>query len=247
MKEIICIIICYLFVSCSPQSEETDNSEPIKKNKQVFVNLSKEHIGFWVNEEYFTALQKMKSTKKASDNDIGNFYRISENNSIMNLNIHEGGSDDIIQMDTKNKGRILSPDSSETYHNIEFQGETLLVDNKKFIKTPNNENGLNELVNRAFFSGKYLISEKEIEFKENGNIIGLDSIQSYTLNLDYNDAGMQFDKIDLQFNGEKEPRTYIYEFNLDTLIISEIDCKTLEYNFCVEIEKGQMFYRLLKK
>jgi len=247
MRELTYIVICFLFVSCSAQSERKDKNESIIDNKLVFVNLSKEHIGFWVNEEYFTALQRMKSTKKASDNDIGNFYRISENNSVMNMNIHEGGSDDVILMDTENKGRILSPDSSEVYHNIEFQGETLLVDNEKFIKTPNNKNGLNELVNRAFFSGVYLISEKEIEFKENGNIIGLDSIKSFKLNLDYNDAGMQFDKIELQFNGEKEPRTYLYKFNLDTLTIKEIDCKTLEDDFCVEIEQGKTIYTLLKE
>jgi len=237
-------------ISCSSNTEKKEQTE--SKSEEIatikFVALSDNHIGFWVNEEYYEALKESNSTKIAGESGSDDFYRISNDNSIMNLNIHEGGADNLLLMNSENKGQIFSSDTTESYSKIQFQNGTLLTDSKKYIKAPNGENGFNELVNSAFISGKYLLNGIEVEFKANGTLTGLDSIQKFELNLDYNDAGMQYDKIYLQFNNEKETRTYLYRFNSDTLTISKIDCKTQaeDYDYCVEVEKGETVYKMIK-
>ncbi len=238
-------------IGCSSITEKKEQTE--SKSEEIatakFVDLSDKHIGFWVNEEYYEVLKESNSTKIAGESGSDDFYRISNDNSIMNMNIHEGGANNLILMESENKGQIFNSDTTESYSTIQFQNETLLTDGKRYIKAPNGENGFNELVNSAFISGKYLLNGIEVEFKANGTLTGLDSIQKFELNLDYNDAGMQHDKIYLQFNNEKDTRTYLYSFNSDTLTISKIDCKTQaeDYDYCVEVEKGEIIYKLIKK
>ena len=249
MNPLIRIITCLLIVGCSSQTEQKSQSK-LKSEKDSlpkFFDLSKRHVGFWVYEEYYKALQETKSTKKAGEMGGDDFYRIYEDNSIMRMNIHDGGAENIILMTSENKGQIFSSDTTESYFEIEFRDGILLTDNKKYIKAPDNKSGFNELVNSSFISGKYMLDNNVVELKTDGTVIGLDSILSYELNLDYNDAGMQYDKIYLQFKDEKESRTYLYALDSDTLTISEVDCKTLEDNFCVEIERGESIYKLIKK
>jgi len=206
-------------------------------------------FGFWVNEEYLKALQKTNSTKKASEMGVDDFYKISANSSVMRLNLHEGGADNILLMTTNSTGQIFSSDTLEAYFKVEFKDNYLIVESRKYLKAPTTKNGLVELVNRIMFSGEYLINDKTIQFQESGKITGLDSIIHYEANLDYIDAGMQYDKIYLQFNSEKEPRTYLYQLVADTLVIYNIDCLTLdeEYDYCLEVKKGTEFMRLNKK
>lgn len=251
MKIVFNILICLLMIGCTSKTEknETVKSDIEEKIKPKYVGLSKKHIGFWVNEKYFKKLKETRSTKKAGEIGVDDFYRISDNNSIMSMNIHEGGSDNVILMNSEDDGQIFNSDTTEYYSKVKFQNEVLFILSEKYIKAPNGKNGLHELVNSAFMSGQYLLNETEIEFKPNGILLGLDSIQTFELNLDYNDAGMQYDKIYLHFSNEKEARTYLYSFNSDTLTISKIDCKTQaeDYDYCLEVEKGEPIFKLIKK
>lgn len=251
MKNHIHILIYIVIIGCASRAEksEQDDSRTAEIIQLKYVELNKKMIGFWVNEEYYKSLVETRSTKKAGNLGVDDFYRISEDNSIMRMNVHEGGANNIILMTSEYEGQIFNSDTSESYSKIEFQHNTLLIEDMKYIKAPDGENGLNELVNSAFITGKYWWNESEIEFKTNGTIIGLDSARAYKLNLDYNDAGMQFDKIFIQFNNEKQMRTYLCNFNLDTLIISKIDCKIQaeDYDYCLEVEKGETIYTLIKK
>jgi hypothetical protein len=167
----------------------------------------------------------------------------------MHLNLHEGGANNILLMSTKTRGQIFSSDKTEAYYKVDFKDNYMIIDNKKYIKAPAEENGLNILVNRTLFAGKYGINNETIQFSESGQIFGLDSIIHYDVNLDYADAGMQYDKIYLQFRNEKEPRTYLYEFVADSLVIFHIVClsEDEEDNYCLEVEKGKEFIKLKKK
>lgn len=249
MKALLEILIIVLMAGCSSRSEKAieQNLDPTNKSPGNYVALSEKHVGFWVYESYFKELQSTKSTKKAGEIGVDDFYRISKDYSIMRMNIHEGGADNIILMISKNHGKICSSDTMETYYDVEFRDELMIVDEKKYIKAPNNENGLNELVNSAFISGEYKIDNKQVKFNINGTVEGVDSLLTYNLNLDYSDAGMQLDKIYLGFKNNHSVFPYTYQMNADTLFISAIECKTFEDDFCVEIEKGKIVYKFIKK
>jgi len=249
MKIVYNILICALIIGCNSQTETIEQvGFNTKENNQTkYIALSKKHIGFWVNEEYFNELKATLSTKKAGEKGVDDFYKISVNNSIMRMNIHEGGDDNILLLTSENKGQIFSSDTVEAYSEVVFKDGFMYAENKKYIRTTDGDHGFHELVNSAFISGKYLLDGYKVELNTDGTINGLDSIVSYKLNLDYNDAGMQFDKIYLQYNKESEPLTYLYLINSDTLIISEIDCKTLEDDYCVEVAKGKSIFALKKE
>jgi hypothetical protein len=231
------------------RTEDNTDTKNEKIKKTEYIKTPAACLGFWIHEDYLKALRQTHSTKKASEMGVDDFYRISNDNSVMRLNLHEGGAENILLMTTKSTGQIFSPDTSEAYFKVEFKDKYLIIENNKYIKAPAIENGLAEIVNRTLFSGQYLVDDQSIEFQENGQIIGLDSIVHYEANLDYADAGMQYDKIYLQFKEEKEPRTYLYEFVSDTLVIYNLKCLTMdeEYNYCVEVEKGNEFMKLKKK
>lgn len=234
--------------SCTSQTEKKQEQGNEGAPKPAYIKLSKKHLGFWVYEKYPEALKKTKSTKKAGEMGVDDFYNIYNSNSIMRLNIHEGGANNILLMTAENKGQIFSSDTSEAYYNLEFIDDFLLADHKRYLKAPDNSNGFHELVNRAFLSGQYKIDGKIIEIKESGKVSGLDSITHVELNLDYNDAGMQFDKIYFQYINEQEPETYLYEFISDTLMVYQMDCiaKAEDSDFCLEVTKGKGIYKMIK-
>ncbi len=237
---------------CNSSSEKTNNNIENKietVNKKEYFKLPDNCFGIWVNEKYLKALRQTHSTKKAGEMGVDDFYRISKENSIMRFDVHESGADNILLMDTKSTGQIFSSDKSEAYFKVKFKENYLIVDNDKYVKAPALENGLVNLVNRTLFSGKYVIDGKTIQFQESGQIVGIDSVLHFEVNLDYNDAGMQYDKIYLQFKKEKEPRTYLYEFVSDTLVIFNLKCLTMndDNDYCLEVEKGNVFMKLKKK
>lgn len=248
MKILTHIILIVFIAGCSQSEQSKANSEKEKANTS-FVKLEEEHKGFWVNEAYLNSLRKTKSTKKSGEEGVDRFYKIYKTNSIMALNIHEGGAKNVLLMNSKFKGQIYSPDSSKTYSIIEFRNGVLNVDGEKYIKAPDSEDGLQMLVNRSFFSGEYMFLDKLIRFNENATIVGLDSLVYFELNLDYIDAGMQFDKIYLRHKDELEEKAYLYEFNYDTLRIFNINCITFdeEIDYCVEVEKGSQRYLFIRK
>lgn len=249
MKTILHILICLIILGCNTSSDKKKDNIDIKIDKTEYVKTSSAHFGFWVYEEYLKALQQTNSTKKASQMGVDDFYKITKNNSVTRLNLHDGGAENILLMTTKSTGQIFSSDTLEAYFKIEFKDNYLVIKNRKYIKAPHMENGLRELVNKTLFSGEYIIDDKIIKFQDSGKIVGLDSILNYKANLDYADAGMQYDKIYLKFNKEEELRIYLYEFVSDTLVIFSLDCLNMdeEFDYCLEVEKGAEFMRLTKK
>jgi lipopolysaccharide export LptBFGC system permease protein LptF len=246
MRNTLYLLICLILFGCELSSEELNENIKSEKTKTEYIDTPDELIGFWVNEEYLNALKQTRSTKKSSEMGVDDFYKISDNNSVMRLNLHEGGANNIILMTSKSNGQIFSADTTESYFKIELNNMYLVIDNRKYIKSPV---GLKEMVNNTLFVGNYMIDNKPVQLEENGKVIGLDSIVYYEANLDYADAGMQHDKIYLKFKNEKERRIYLYEFVSDTLKIFNVDCLTMdeESDYCLEVEKGKEFLRLIKK
>jgi len=241
-----CIVSLFLIIGCSTsQQEEIETKNKI--DQSVFIPVPAQYKGFWVNEGYLEKLSKTKSTKVAQGSD--SFYKIYNKNSIMKLDLHEGGEEHILLMTAPDAGQIFNSDSTQSLNKVKFKNGMLIVDEISYIKAPASDKGFQELVNKAFISGKYLLESKSVEFKDNGLIVGLDSIQDYELNLDYVGPGMEFDIIYLKSKGVNEKKDFLYEFKSDTLIISEIECLTMEEDsdYCLEVEKGRAKYVLIKK
>ncbi len=252
IKTTLAIVTCialFGFNSWGNKTAVNTNSKRETTEKPQFIKTPASCFGLWIQEDYLKALQKTHSTKKAQEMAVDDFYRISNDNSVMRQTLHEGGADNILLMTTETKGQLFSSDTLEAYSQVEFKDNTMIIKNKTYIKAPSIENGLTEMVNRTLFSGEYIVGNQTITFLENGQINGLDSIVCYEANLDYIDAGMQYDKMDIQFKKEKEPRTYIYQIVSDTLVLFNIQCLTMdeELDYCVEIEKGTEFLKLKKK
>lgn len=258
MKTIFTIFSLFLFLSCTSklnhdqQNSTASTLEDVSKNKHSFdfIEFPSQRIGFWVDEKYIDDLVNSKSTKVASESGHDNFYKIYNQGSIMHLNIHEGAGEDLLLMATPDSGVIFSSDTTMEYGKVKFERDTMIVNGIRYIKAPYQEEpdeALHKMVNSSFFSGQYLFHDSMVTFGVDGSISGLDSIRSYHLNLDYNDMGMQYDKIFFQNNPHEKPMEYIYEFHADTLFIIKSVCKTQESDFCVEIEKGEIVYQFLKQ
>ena len=251
-KTIALLTLCLIIIGCNSSIDKTNKSAhpQIEKGIQTkHIKMPSSCIGFWVLEDYIEALKQTKSTKKAGETGFDDFYRISADNSVMNLSLHEGGAENILLMNSLSEGQIFSSDTTEAYFKVEFNGKCLIINSKKYIKTSKEEDGFKEFVNKTLFSGVYNLNNRTIHLKDNGQIVGLDSIVNYEVNLDYADAGMQCDIIYLQFKNEKERRTYLYEFVSNALVIFNVNCLTKDdvSSDCVEVEKGTEYMRLEKK
>lgn len=244
-RSLACIVSLFLIISCSTSQQKEIKAKD--NEKSAFIPVPPRYIGLWVNEGYLEELSKTRSTKIAQGSD--NFYRINNQSSIMKLDLHEGGEENILLMKTPNIGQIFSSDSTKSLNEVAFKDMVMIIDGKRYVKAPDYDKGLQELVNKAFFSGQYLLRNRLVEFNDNGSVIGLDSIQAYELNLDYADAGMQFDRIYLKYKGIEETKDYLYEFKSDTLIIREINClaKEEDSDYCLDVEKGPEKFVLIKK
>lgn len=250
-KIIVFIFSISLFVTgCTSRTEETNEQttpeiEEVKTESQS-IDLPEQYIGFWISEAYFNALKQTKSTKKAGDMEVDDFYKISGDNTIVKMNIHEGGASNIIRMTSEVDGQIFNPDATKAYAKVTFKEGYMFVGTKKYIYTKNNENGFRKLVNSAFISGEYRLGDTKVVFKNDGTITGLGKAISYQLNLDYNDEGMEYDKIYIQYKNEPKVSTYLYSVHGDTLIISAIDCLVPEGDYCTEVAVGKTVYQLIQ-
>lgn len=126
-----------------------------------------------------------------------------------------------------------------------FENGTMLVDNRKYVHSINQETGRNVLVNSCFISGNYQLNNNEVTFNNDGTISGLNNLIKYQLVLNYNDMGMDDDLIYFR-NTDGESVEYIYDFKNDTLKLFEISCKSYEGKHCAEIERGNIVYQLSK-
>ncbi|MCU0417389.1 MAG: hypothetical protein MUE33_09410 [Cytophagaceae bacterium] len=222
--------------------------KPVRKVSSLdlssFIPVPDSYKGFWANVNYIEFLRKSKSTLAASMIDHANFYLISDDKTIMYLNIHDGGAPNALLLQSDGKGYIADRDTFQIYNDVQFKDDSLLIESNKYIKY----NRLEELINLELFSGIYKLNNKQIEFKTNGDIIGLDGISKYYPYFDYYDAGMNLDLIQLTFIEENRFKNYIYEFQENNLIFYKVDCENFDEanSYCIEIRKGKEFLRLNK-
>ena len=243
------LIIVFAAAGCGCSSDETIIVQTNAEAKTVeVIKLSRDKYGFWVSKKYLTNLEKTKSTKKAQEMGA-DMISIDGSQEIMMMTIHEDGAQNIIIMQTESIGQVYSSDSTKKYDEIRFEGNELSVGNEQYIHASSlHARSSNDLINSTFIANNYDYNGKEVVFDKEGSIKGMDGIISYSLNLDYIDAGMQFDKIFLKYEGEDERRTFLYEFVSDTLFIYELDCivQSEDSDYCLDVNKGPLKFKLVK-
>jgi hypothetical protein len=248
VRIITLLVICLLSVNCTTNLQEPTDGIHIRNllDEAQSVELTKQHIGFWVNEDYIKLLEESKSTKIAGSKSVDDFYRIRGDNSIRQMNIHEGAGLNVLSLKTEGSGAIYSSDSTRLIAEVSFEGDTLTVNDNRYFHILNGDSALDKLVNERVISGQYFLKESSVEFKSNGSITGMKGVQSYRLNLDYGAPGMEFDIIYLLMDSESIPKAHLYDIEQDSVFIFEIDCQYEESGECMEVAKGVKVFSFYK-
>jgi hypothetical protein len=237
--------------SCSSTDKNTEQTAVTNfKTKDTTISFT----GYWLCKDYFESINNFKSPKKAQDN--SEFIFVPDRTlkqTMMIANFHEGGPTLTIlsNADQYELWEIQEDSLTQRLDNIEIIDKTnIKIGNRLFVKINplKNDNG-SKILEDILFKGIYTnASGKTIEFKNNGQVFGLENFKIYEPNIDYIDAGMQVDQIGLgQNNNDLE--YFGFKFIQDTLELYKLNCLTFDStdNRCVEVELGQQTHKLWKK
>lgn len=247
VENIIITLTIGFFCSCSSTDKNTDRNN--FKTKDTTISFT----GYWLCKDYVESIRTFKSPKKAQDNSA--FIFIPDRTlkqTMMISNFHEGGPNlTILSKDDHYELWEIQDDSLiQQLSTIEMIDKTTLkIGDRLFvnINPVQGENG-SRILDEILFKGIYTnASGATIEFKNTGQIVGMDNIKRYEPVIDYIDAGMQVDQIALGQN-KNELEYFGFTFNQDTLTLYNLNCLTFDStdNRCVEVELGEPAYKLWK-
>jgi len=245
-------MIGHLF-SCTSSNKELDETAVLSSDfKQLDTTIS--FSGCWLSEDYYNSLRQFKSPKKAQDG--SRFMVIPDRTlkqTIMIYNFHEGGSFlKILKHGNNYEIWEVQEDSlKQRLNNVEVISATRIkFDNKTFVKiNPPKKEDTYQILEEILFKGQYTNSDGQlIYFKPNGQLIGLDNFKYYNPIIDYFDAAMQVDQVGLG-SSQQDIDWYGFKFNKDTLELYKLNCLTFDSTDkrCVEVEFGQLTYKLWRK
>lgn len=253
MKKFILIILTGLLFSCSFNNGQKDDITSHSKDfKTLDTTIS--FSGYWLSEDYYNSIREFKSPKKAQDG--SQFIVIPDRTlkqTIMIYNFHEGGSFLKILKNASDYEvwEVYDDSLTQKLYNLEVISATKIkLENKTFIKiNPFKNPDTHQILEEILFKGIYTNSDgKTIEFKQDGQLVGLDNFNFYKPEIDYFDVSSQVDQVGFG-NSQKDLDWYGFKFNKDTLELYKLDCLTFDstMNSCVEVDFGQLTYKLWRK
>jgi hypothetical protein len=235
------IIFSLIFIiSCGKKIE---NSNIKSENNVNYLDTVIPFHGFWVSEKYISSLIETKSPRASQD--FGLFFQAT--NSYKEkafIFLYHEGSDEGYIFKRGNSYFLRSDfyvDSTEIV--MIDKGSKILIKGKIFIRIKENI-GIPEDI---LFNGLFRAGEKTVNFKSDGTVSGLDSINYYSVENDYFGPGMG--DVDILYLGriQEESLTHCFEFKQDTLLIFDIDCIEVdEDGTCLDIQKGQLKWNLVR-
>jgi hypothetical protein len=241
-----------LLFCCSPNDRPENGSSSFTNDIKQFDTIVS-FSGSWLSEDYYNSIRQFKSPKKAQDN--SEFIVIPERTlqpTIMIYNFHEGGP--FLKI-LKNKGKYemweVQDDSLiQRFNEVEIiSSSKIILGDKTFEKiSPLTQQGNHKVLEEILFKGHYTSSDgKHIEFKNDGQLTGLDNFNFYEPVIDYFDQGMDVDQIRLR-NTQSKLDYYGFKFIGDTLELYKLNC--LEFDStsknCGIVEYGQLIHKLWK-
>lgn len=251
LKNIIFILTIGLLCSCYSSDK---NAEQTSANNFKTKDTTILFTGHWLCRDYFESINNFKSPKNAQNN--SEYIYIPDRTlkqTMMISNFHEGGPALTILSNNNHYELWEIQDDSITQqlNKIEIIDETnIKIGSRLFVKiNPVKSDNGSKILEEILFKGIYTNALRiTIEFKNDGQITGLDNFKIYEPVIDYIDAGMQVDQIAIGRNKE-ELEHFGFKFNNDTLELFKLNCITFDSinERCVEVEFGQLTYKLWKK
>lgn len=250
--------ICLLLVimSCTSQ-EKVDQT----RNSQSIIDFAplERSFGAYISVDYLEELKKHGSTKMAQEKatmSTATIDRIAHKSFFKNTwGFHEGSDSEQIHYISEVEGIVVT-NTGDTLYYLDFSRPDELVvtgDKERYHLIKYSSKAKNadfhEIINEVLLKGKFISQKDIIEFTSKGKVIGLDSVIAYSFNIDYYDAGMEYDMIYLTFEESEFEKYFGYSIKDDSLLIYRLNCdQMIEDNpsYCVKYSKGETIYRMKK-
>lgn len=243
-------ITAWLLYSCSTDKLPVQTGENGTADfKKLDTSIS--FAGYWLSEDYYEGIMEHHSPKKAQDESQ---FIIIPGRTLQQLiiiyNFHEGGAFlKILKHGPNYEVWEVQDDSlTQMLYPVELISSTKIkLKGKTFVKIDLQHE--RKILEALLFKGQYSnAAGKTIEFKANGQVLGLDPFSYYEPVIDYYDAGMQVDQVGLG-HSEKDLEWYGFKFNTDTLELYKLKCLEFDSagNNCVEVEFGALAQKMWRK
>jgi len=248
-KVILSLFIIGLMSSCFIRNSKENNTRAVFDFKAFDTTIA--FFGCWLSEDYFNSIKQFKSPHKAQDGSA--FIVIPDQTlkpTMMIDNFHEGGPPLTVLKDSSTYQLWSIKDSIISLYidDIEILSEDKIkIGDRLFVKiNPFSSVENLQILEEILFKGQYITSDgKQVEFKNDGKLIGLDNYSYYIPAIDYFDAGMQIDQIELA-KSQTNSESYGFKFNNDTLELFKLNCLTFDSSQfrCVEVTYGKLAYKM---
>lgn len=266
MQKIILLLGLACLCACKPSAtnetqHETETAAIPADSLTTSANatptgVSIPYSGSWVNEVYYNAILEKKSPRQAQPLAVECFIHIPPTTAEqmrMGYSWHEIGPE--LRYAKQDGHEVLWEVQGDSVTKIAFQlkqiDEThLQINDQRFVKANVvHIQNLPLVLEEILFKGVYTTADgKKVEFKNTGEVTGLDAYTKYHVRADYMDAGLQIDQVGLK--GTSGPPVYLgFKFKGNKLELYEIKCKTFENaeNRCVDVGFGKLKYSLTKQ
>ena len=263
MRGFLLLLLLMLYIS-SCSTIPTSKSKPGAEDS---VNKQKEHTllprfktldtilsfsGIWVNEEYINKIISSRSPR-ISQGVMKSCIVIPERTlrvTRMIAGFHEGGEDRVV---VKDGDKYLFYDEGLTFirDSIEIVSlRRMRIGNQYFKRLIHQDTSMNDLgiLEEILFKGRYQSEEgKEIDFGEDGHVLGLDSFKFYSPVIDYADGPANVDHVQLGHANFKLQQ-FGFRFDKDTLLIYKIQCLKFDSaeRDCESEALSEIVYKLIK-
>lgn len=255
IKFIILLAVVSINISCEKQrsSKSIETSTTYSKSdKAKEIIVENPFYGCWVVNEYVEKLESSKSPKQSQEKgELICLPKKTFQNTMIVHSFHEGS--DVLTVVKRNENFELWKYSDSILVNKvsdikPISKNKILINSKLFIRVADSVIESNVLYH-MLFTGVYSNTlGGKVEFRSDGKIVGLDTINTYKPRIDYYDAGSQIDLLGL---GKSENDIVEYGFKYSNNKLDIYSTKCLEWDdenkFCLTIDYDSLFLELIKE
>lgn len=269
MKHIFLYFSILSIISCNSRTATTDETTETAETAEITdgkdlnetdaatknMSVPVPFAGSWISEDYLKSITENQSPRKAQEGSEDVFIHLPSNTqktATMVYNFHEAISDLVM---VSRKGQFeLWEKQNDTMSNVKYtiekmEDDKIKIGQKTFVKiNPVITADQPRILEAILFAGRYTDNKGlKVEFKPNGEVIGLGSYKYYLPIIDYFDAGLQVDQVGLGKTREK--LEYVaFKFKKDKLELYKLKCNEYDETDkrCLDVSFGEKLYDLQK-